>query len=65
MSRAQVLGQLADLLVGVDRPHPTRVAIDGIDAAGKTSLADALGPLIMHRGRYVVRFDRRLPSPAR
>jgi uridine kinase len=50
-----ILDQLADRIVSVQRPHPVRVALDGIDAAGKTSLADALiAPLEQH-GRSVIR----------
>ena len=32
-----------------------RVAIEGVDGAGKTTLADELGPLLERRGRPVVR----------
>ena len=53
--RGAVLAQLADLIVGVRRPHPTRVALDGVDAAGKTTLADELAPLVEARGRASVR----------
>lgn len=35
--------------------HPTRVAVDGSDAAGKTTLADELAPLVRNRGRHVIR----------
>ena len=54
-TREQALHQLADILVS--RPHssPLRVAIDGIDAAGKTTLADKLAPLIEAQGRPVIR----------
>ena len=38
-----------------ERPHPLRVAIDGVDAAGKTTLAEELGPLVEARGRPVIR----------
>jgi uridine kinase len=55
MTQRQVLRRLADLVVALDRPHPIRVAIDGIDAAGKTTLGDALAPLIRRRGRPVIR----------
>ena len=55
MSRPQILQQLAGLIVSVNRPHPTRVAIDGIDAAGKTTLADELVRPIEHLGRPVIR----------
>ena len=30
-----MLEQLVQLIAPVERPHPVRVAIDGIDAAGK------------------------------
>lgn len=36
-------------------PHPVRVAVDGVDGAGKTSLADGLARVIQARGRPVVR----------
>ena len=35
--------------------HPTRVAIDGIDGAGKTSLADELVDPLKELGRQVIR----------
>ncbi|MBI5033845.1 MAG: uridine kinase [Chloroflexi bacterium] len=55
MTRAQVLNQLVDLIVAIQLPHPTRVAIDGIDASGKTMLADELVEPISRRGRTVIR----------
>jgi uridine kinase len=50
-----VLEHLADAVVSVQRAHPVRVAVDGIDAAGKTTLADDLAPLVAARGFPVVR----------
>jgi uridine kinase len=35
--------------------HPVRVAVDGIDAAGKTTLADALVNPLSQLGRGVIR----------
>ena len=55
MTRSQVIEQLTDLIVAVERSHPVRVAIDGVDAAGKTTLADELTPLIEALGRPVIR----------
>jgi uridine kinase len=55
MRRQQALNQLADLICTVERPHPLRVAIDGVDASGKTTLADELVPLIENHGRPVIR----------
>ncbi|MBN2503090.1 MAG: hypothetical protein JXB38_20100 [Anaerolineales bacterium] len=50
-----VLAQLADILVRIACPHPLRVALDGVDAAGKTTLADELAPLLQTRGRPAIR----------
>jgi uridine kinase len=59
-TRKQVITRLADLIVAVEwpngvQPHPVRVAIDGVDASGKTILADELIPVIEARGRPVIR----------
>jgi uridine kinase len=40
--RQHLLDQLAHAIAAISRPHPIRVALDGVDAAGKTSLADDL-----------------------
>jgi len=42
MRRQTLLSQLASHVLSVQRPHPTRVALDGCSAAGKTTLADEL-----------------------
>ncbi len=55
MTREIILSQLADAIVSLQRSHPLRVAIDGIDASGKTTLADQLAPVIEQRGRPVIR----------
>jgi uridine kinase len=55
--RAAVVAELADRIEAVRRPHSVRVAIDGIDAAGKTTLADELASVLRHRGREVVRLS--------
>jgi len=55
LDRAALLTRLADLIVQVRRPHPVRVAIDGMAAAGKTFLADELMIPIQRRGRPVIR----------
>jgi uridine kinase len=54
-ARAAVLDELAAALAAIERGHPVRVGIDGIDAAGKTTLADELAPLVDSRGRPVLR----------
>ena len=53
--RKRCLQALAGLILAVDRPHPVRVAIDGPDAAGKTTLADELVPFVEASGRPVIR----------
>jgi uridine kinase len=55
LSRAELLGRLADAIERARRPHPVRVAVDGPDAAGKTTLADELAEVLGGRGRRVVR----------
>jgi uridine kinase len=55
MTRPKVLSQLAASIVSVTRSHPLRVAIDGIDTSGKTTLADELVPLIEQHGKPVIR----------
>jgi uridine kinase len=46
MKRTQAIEILAGEIARIKRSHPVRVAIDGVDAAGKTTLADELvGPL--------------------
>jgi uridine kinase len=54
-TRDRLLQRLADLIAAVERPHPVRVAIDGVDGAGKTVLADELVRPLEARGRHVVR----------
>lgn len=55
MPRRELIRELTRRIAAIERPHPVRVAIDGVDAAGKTTLADELvGPLQEH-GRPVIR----------
>ncbi|GAB2606821.1 nucleoside/nucleotide kinase family protein [Kribbella endophytica] len=54
--RSDVLNDLADAVLAVERVHPVRVGIDGCSAAGKTTLADELGEVLRARtGREVIR----------
>lgn len=55
MRRTDVLQSLAERIAALARPHPVRVAVDGIDAAGKTLLADELAAALVARGRPVIR----------
>jgi len=53
--RRDLLASVADMVAAVSCPHPLRVAIDGPDAAGKTTLANELAALLAQRGREVIR----------
>lgn len=55
VKRSQLVAELARRVVAVKLPHPTRVAIDGVDAAGKTTLADELVSFIQAYERTVIR----------
>jgi uridine kinase len=53
--RAACLEQLTAAIAALKFDHPTRVAIDGVDGSGKTTLADELVEPIRRAGREVVR----------
>jgi uridine kinase len=55
MQRSQLLEVLVRRITRIERPHPVRVAIDGVDAAGKTTLAEELVAPIQACGRPVIR----------
>lgn len=55
VTRDDVLGRLAGAVGAVTVAHPTRVAVDGPPAAGKTTLADELAVVLRERGRHVIR----------
>src|SRR4051812_49594674 len=54
-SRGDVLERLAEAVGAVEVAHPTRVAVDGPPAAGKTTLADELAVVLRTQGRDVIR----------
>ena len=55
MGRAAVLQEVADRIAAVPVGHTLRVGINGIDAAGKTTLADELTRLVRAQDRPVIR----------
>lgn len=55
MQRQELIANLASRIVSLTPVHPTRVAIDGVDAAGKTTLADELATSIDAVGRPILR----------
>jgi uridine kinase len=54
-AHASLLDRLAATIAGLHSERIARVAIDGVDGAGKTTLADALAPLVAARGRPAIR----------
>ena len=54
-TRDQLLCHLAEAVGSVRIAHPTRVAVDGPPAAGKTTLADELAVVLRAQGREVIR----------
>jgi uridine kinase len=54
-TRDALLGRLAEAIATLHPDRRIRVAIDGVDGAGKTMLADALAPLVIAKGRDVIR----------
>lgn len=55
LSRDELLHRLVGLIEGIDVAHPTRVAIDGVDAVGKTTLADELAIALSAAGNEAIR----------
>jgi len=52
---AALLSRLAATVAAFRPERIIRVAIDGVDGAGKTTLADALAPLVTGQGRPTIR----------
>jgi uridine kinase len=55
MLRKQLINLLVQTIRRMTCTHPTRVAIDGIDAAGKTMLADEIAAALQEEQRPVIR----------
>ncbi|MCK1629748.1 uridine kinase [Bradyrhizobium sp. 162] len=53
--REKFLSELADRLVATSPGRTLRVAVDGVDGAGKTTFADELGSLVVAKGRPLIR----------
>lgn len=54
-TRRAAISLLADRVELLRLPHPTRVAVDGRTASGKTTLADEVAAELRDRGRTVIR----------
>jgi uridine kinase len=55
MERSDGLSEIASVIAEIPLPHPIRVAIDGRDGAGKSTLADELVGPLRSLGREVIR----------
>jgi uridine kinase len=54
-TRDEMLSRMAGAISSVRIAHPTRVAVDGPPAVGKTTLADELAVVLRAHGREVIR----------
>lgn len=54
-SRLELLSFLSETIEAVKRPHPVRIAIDGVDGSGKTTLADELAAFFQSSSRPIIR----------
>jgi uridine kinase len=54
-TRGELIGRLVEAIGSVRSAHPTRVAVDGPPASGKTTLADELAVALRARDRHVIR----------
>lgn len=54
-SDASLMARLAATISALHPERIVRVAIDGVDGAGKTTLADALAPAVAAQGRPAIR----------
>lgn len=54
-TRNAVLDKIADIIATIRLDHPVRVGIDGVDCAGKTTLADDLVEPLRTRSRPIIR----------
>ena len=55
MNRVALLKELVSMIAAIQRHHPLRIAIDGVDGAGKTRLADELVEPLRNLNRRVIR----------
>ena len=53
--RNAVLDELAAVICEIQLPHPVRIAINGVDGAGKTRFADELVAPCLKSGREIIR----------
>src|SRR3989338_8531755 len=55
MKKQELIKYLARVILNTKRRHPVRVGIDGVDASGKTTLADSLADYLETQSKAVIR----------
>ena len=55
MTQNELLNRLSQRIKQINKSHPTRVAVDGVDNAGKTTLANSLAKKLKDTGRSIIR----------
>jgi uridine kinase len=55
MQTSQLLNHLCEAILGYQKDLPTLVGIDGVDASGKTILADKLADRLEESSRHIIR----------
>ncbi|MDH4211029.1 MAG: uridine kinase [candidate division WOR-3 bacterium] len=55
MLHKRLVDLIAQAIGRLESGHPIRIAIDGIDAAGKTTLADEIAAALEHDNKHVIR----------
>jgi uridine kinase len=54
MMRQRLIKKISHHIAKIERPHPVRVAIDGVDCAGKTMFAAELGQELHKQNRPII-----------
>ncbi|MBI2464448.1 hypothetical protein HYV57_05825 [Candidatus Peregrinibacteria bacterium] len=55
MKQEELIKYLAEVILNAKRHHPVRVGIDGVDASGKTTLANSLADYLKSQNRNIIR----------
>jgi len=55
MIRNELISELANRILEIDRLHPIRVGVSGVTASGKTTFANELAKELQNRGKHVIR----------
>jgi uridine kinase len=55
MRRRSLLEGVVEEIIRIEKPHPIRVAVDGIDCAGKSMFANGIAEVLSEQGFKVIR----------